>query len=65
MNNSGTGLNAVGPLGSYAAFSPFAKLTLCLVMLAGRLEFYPLILICLPKTWTAPALKMKSGKRGS
>ena len=65
MNNSGTGLNAVGPLGSYAAFSPFAKLTLCLVMLAGRLEFYPLILVCLPKTWTAPALKMKSGKHGS
>ena len=42
MNNSGTGLNAVGPLGSYAAFSPFAKLTLCLIMLAGRLEFYPI-----------------------
>lgn len=65
MNNSGTGLNGVGPLGSYAAFPPFSKLVLCLVMLAGRLEFYPLLLICLPKTWTAPTLKINSEKRSS
>lgn len=65
MNNSGTGLNAVGPLGSYAAFPAFSKFVLSLVMLAGRLEFYPLLLLCLPKTWSSMALKSRAENSSS
>ena len=42
FNNIGPGLDAVGPTGNYAAFSPLSKVVLIIDMLAGRLEIYPL-----------------------
>ena len=43
-NNVGPGLGAVGPLGSYALYSPLSKIALSFGMLLGRLELYPLLI---------------------
>ena len=51
FNNIGPGLNLVGPAGNYAFFSPFAKVVLCLDMLLGRLELYPVLALLMPGTW--------------
>ena len=52
LNNVGPGLGAVGPMGSFAAYSDFSTAVLSLIMLLGRLEIYPLLLTLLPTTWT-------------
>ena len=52
FNNIGPGLGLVGPVGNFAAFSPFSKVVLCLDMLFGRLELYPMLVLFLPSTWT-------------
>ena len=51
FNNVGPGFSQVGPLASYAAYSPAAKLLLTLAMLMGRLEIYPVLLLLTPSTW--------------
>ncbi|MCC8161059.1 MAG: TrkH family potassium uptake protein [Oscillospiraceae bacterium] len=51
MNNIGPGLGAVGPTGNFAAFSPLSKIVLSVGMLAGRLEFYPILILFSPYTW--------------
>ena len=51
FNNIGPGLGAVGPAGSFAAYTPFTKLLLSAGMLLGRLEIYPLLLAVSPSSW--------------
>ncbi len=51
INNVGPGLSNVGPVMNYAFFSPLSKLVLTFDMLAGRLEFFPILLLLSPKTW--------------
>lgn len=51
INNIGPGLNIVGPTGNFAAFSPLSKIVLCLDMLLGRLELYPMLVLLIPSTW--------------
>ena len=52
ISNDGPGLGQiVGPYGSFAGFSPFGKILLSVMMLAGRLELFPLLLLFLPSTW--------------
>lgn len=51
FNNVGPGLNMVGPVGNYAAFSGFSKWILMFDMLAGRLELLPMLILLSPKTW--------------
>ncbi len=51
LNNIGPGFEKVGPTLNYALFSPFSKLVLIFDMLAGRLELFPLLLLCAPKSW--------------
>lgn len=51
FNNIGPGLNVVGPTGNFAAFSTLSKVVLCLDMLLGRLELYPMLILMLPSTW--------------
>lgn len=48
FNNIGPGLGLVGPLGNFSEFSPLSKIVLCLDMLFGRLEIYPILLMFLP-----------------
>lgn len=43
VNNIGPGFGLIGPAGSYAAYSGFAKMVLSVAMLIGRLEIYPLL----------------------
>jgi len=51
IGNVGPGLNAVGPTGNYAFYSPFSKVLLSFVMLAGRLEIFPILILFAPHTW--------------
>ena len=46
-----SGLGAVGPKGNFADYGIFSKLVLCLDMLLGRLEIYPMLLTFIPMTW--------------
>ena len=51
-NNVGPGLSlALGPAGSFAGYSPVAKAILTFLMLAGRLEFFPLLALFHPAMW--------------
>ena len=52
FNNIGPGLGLVGPTGNCAMFSPLSKIVLCLDMLFGRLELYPMVILLLPSTWS-------------
>ncbi len=51
INNVGPGLELVGPAASFAFLSAPSKLLLSFVMLAGRLEIFPLLLLFSPSTW--------------
>ena len=51
LGNVGPGLGMAGPMGNYADFSALSKLTLSFCMLLGRIEIYPLALLCSPALW--------------
>lgn len=51
FNNIGPGLGLVGPMGNFSVFSYFSKIILSLVMLFGRLEVIPMVVILSPSTW--------------
>lgn len=51
ISNVGPGLSKIGPSLNFAFFSPYSKILLSFVMLAGRLEIIPLIILFNPKTW--------------
>lgn len=53
LNNIGPGLSGVGPTCNYGSFSVFSKFVLMFDMLAGRLELFPLLLICTPSFWNS------------
>jgi trk system potassium uptake protein TrkH len=51
LSNIGPGFEAVGPYSSYAYYSGFSKVILSLVMLIGRLEILPVLILFSPRTW--------------
>lgn len=51
LGNVGPGFNQVGPVMNFAEYSPFSKIVLCVNMLAGRLEIFPLMILFIPSTW--------------
>lgn len=51
MFNVGPGLGSVGPAESYGHLPALAKWVLCFDMIAGRLEFYTVIVILTPAFW--------------
>jgi trk system potassium uptake protein TrkH len=51
MFNVGPGLGAVGPLDHYGHLPVLGKWVLALCMIAGRLEFYTLLVILSPAFW--------------
>ncbi|MDO4343316.1 MAG: TrkH family potassium uptake protein [Eubacteriales bacterium] len=61
LNNIGPGLEVVGPAGNFSSFSPLSKLVLCLDMLAGRLELFPMLMLFVPSVWK----RRKTAKRAS
>ncbi|NLL56488.1 MAG: TrkH family potassium uptake protein [Clostridiales bacterium] len=52
INNIGPSLGAAGPAGNFAQFSPLSKVVFSFLMLIGRLEMYPLLMLIVPKFWT-------------
>lgn len=51
LSNVGPGLELVGPMGSFAGYSAFTKVFLSVLMLAGRLEIYPILILFSPAAW--------------
>ena len=51
FNNVGPGLNMVGPIGNYSAFSDLSKIVMIFDMLAGRLEIMPILTLFYFRTW--------------
>ena len=51
ISNIGPGFEAVGPYLSYASYNLFSKIILTFVMLMGRLEILPVLILFTPKTW--------------
>jgi len=51
LNNTGPGLNLVGPAGGFADFSVLSKFVFMFDMLAGRLELYPMLILFVPSLW--------------
>ena len=52
FNNIGPGFGAVGPTCTFADYSVLSKLTMCLAMLAGRLEIFPILVMFSRSTWS-------------
>ena len=51
INNIGPGLGAAGPASNFADYSIFSKIILTVIMLAGRLEIFPIILLFKSEAW--------------
>ena len=51
IGNVGPGFGAVGPKFNYAGYSHFSKILLSFVMLIGRLEIFPILILFIPNTW--------------
>ncbi len=52
IGNVGPGMTAlIGPFGGFATFNGLSKIVLSIVMLAGRLEILPMIILFAPRTW--------------
>ncbi len=48
LSNTGPGLEAVGPMGNFSAFSALSKWVLSAAMLIGRLEIFPILILFAP-----------------
>ena len=51
IGNVGPGLEGVGPMSSYAAYSGFSKLVLSMCMIIGRLELLPVMVLFSANAW--------------
>ena len=51
INNIGPGLGVVGPSGNFSMYSPFIKVILSFIMIMGRLELFPVLILLSPNTW--------------
>lgn len=52
---TGPGLGKVGPIANYGWMTDASKLTLCGVMMLGRLEIFPLLVLAAPAFWRNPS----------
>lgn len=51
FNNIGLGLAKIGPKGNFSIFNYFSKTVFIVLMLTGRLEIFPIIILFTKKTW--------------
>ncbi len=51
LNNIGPGLDMVGPTASFGWMPDLGKLLCSVLMLIGRLEFYAVVVLFLPRFW--------------
>ncbi len=51
LSNIGPGLEAVGPATNFSVYSPFSTFILSMVMIIGRLEIFPMLVLFSRHTW--------------
>ena len=51
LHNIGPGLGVVGPTQNYSAFSSITKTLFILLMMLGRLEIFPILVLFSPRFW--------------
>ena len=51
INNVGPGFESIGAVGNFAALSGFSKIVLCINMLLGRLELFPILALFSRSLW--------------
>ncbi len=51
VSNVGPGLGAIGPAGSFADYGMFSKFVMVVLMLCGRLELFPILVLFHPDIW--------------
>ena len=51
LSNIGPGLGAIGPAENYSMLTPVSKTVLSFCMIAGRLEFFPVLILLAPSVW--------------
>lgn len=51
FNNIGPAFGKLGPAGNFSSLSNFSKVVLSFLMLAGRLEIYPMIIVFYYRAW--------------
>lgn len=51
LGNVGPGFSMIGPEDNFGLFSGFTKFVLCMDMLLGRLEIFPIIMLFAPAVW--------------
>ena len=51
ISNVGPGLEVIGPVGNFSAFSPLSKGIMSLCMIIGRLEIFPILVLIRPSAW--------------
>jgi trk system potassium uptake protein TrkH len=51
VNSVGPGLGVVGPTKNYSQLQPASKLILAVIMLLGRLEVFPILVLLSPRFW--------------
>ncbi len=51
LGNCGPGLGLVGPMSNFSFLPDAGKFTLSILMLVGRLEIYPILVLFLPSFW--------------
>ncbi len=51
ISNIGPGFEAIGPYASFAGYSFLSKILLTFLMMVGRLEILPVLILFSPRTW--------------
>jgi trk system potassium uptake protein TrkH len=51
VSNVGPGLALVGPMGNFSIFSPLSKVVLTVLMIIGRLEVFPMLVLFSRGLW--------------
>ena len=51
FNNAGPGLDIVGPMSNYSMLAWWTKMIYSMLMLTGRLEIFPMLILFMPSTW--------------
>ncbi len=51
LSNTGLGMNLLGPNGNYSIFSLPSRLYMAILMIAGRLELFTIIMLLSPSFW--------------
>ena len=52
FNNIGLGISKIGPKGNFSIFSKLSKIVFIMLMLTGRLEIFPILMLFSRKTWS-------------